>query len=111
MPEFRASSPPGLRKPSSANSKGGGSKRGKKGEEECELLRQHKEIHDGMDEFAEYLRRCKSRECELELGVLKEKMDSWGEVLFKHLDQEVEELGAEKMRRYWTVAEMRAFPI
>lgn len=75
------------------------------------MLRQHKEIHDGMDEFAEYLRRCKSGECELELGVLKEKMDSWGEVLFKHLDQEVEELGAEKMRRYWTVAEMRAFPI
>jgi hypothetical protein len=64
-----------------------------------------------MDEFEAYLRRCKTGECELSLSVLKEKMDSWGEVLLKHLDQEVEALSAERMRRYWTVSEMRAIPI
>jgi len=104
MPEFRSSLPPShFRK---GNSKGGKSKG-----EQCELIRQHQLIHEGMEEFVEYLERCKRKECELELGVLKEKMDSWGEVLMKHLDQEVRDLGAEKMRRYWTVEEMRGFPI
>jgi hypothetical protein len=107
MPEFRSASPPS----SSSSKSGSGSKSKRKGGEDCELLRQHKAIHEGMDEFADYLRRCKARECEFELGVLKEKMDSWGEVLFKHLDQEVRDLGAENMRRHWTLAEMRAIPM
>ncbi|KAK4043303.1 hypothetical protein C8A01DRAFT_43792 [Parachaetomium inaequale] len=102
MPEFRATSlPAGL----------GKGKGKKKKQEECELLRQHQAIHEGMDEMADYLRRCKDRECELELGVLKTKMDSWGDVLLKHLDQEVRDLGAEKMRRYFTLQEMKAIPI
>jgi len=72
----------------------------------AELLQQHRQIHAGMDVFEDYLRRCKNRETELELAVLKEKMDSWGEVLWKHLDQEVETLGAENMRKYWTLSEV-----
>ena len=104
MPEFRATSPP-------AGLTGGKGKGKKKKQEECELLRQHQAIHEGMDEMADYLRRCKDRECELEMGVLKTKMDSWGEVLLKHLDQEVRDLGAEKMRRYFTLQEMKAIPI
>ena len=104
MAEFRATAPPpGLKRGS------GGKKKGR--EEACELLRQHKVIHDGMDEMADYLRRCKSGECEFEMGVLKEKLDACGEMLLRHLDEEVRDLGAEKMRRYWTVAEMKAFPI
>ncbi len=31
----------------------------------------------------------------------------WGDVLWKHLDQEVKTLGAESMRKYWTLADMR----
>lgn len=104
MPEFRATAPP------ASLTKWGG-KRGKGKKEECELLRQHKLIHEGMDGMAEYLRRCKAGECELELGVLKEKVDSWGGVLLEHLDQEVRDLGAEKMRRVWTVQEMKSFPM
>ncbi|KAK4237287.1 hypothetical protein C8A03DRAFT_16170 [Achaetomium macrosporum] len=100
MPEFRASSPPGGR------GKGKESR-----QEDCELIRQHKLIHDGMDQMAGYLRRCKNRECELELSVLKEKIDPWGDVLLKHLDQEVRDLGAENMRKHWTLQEMRAIPI
>ncbi|GJC80752.1 hypothetical protein ColLi_03590 [Colletotrichum liriopes] len=77
----------------------------------AELLRQHKEIHKGLDGFEEYLHRCRSRETELELSVLKEKMDSWGGVLWTHLDQEVVTLGAENMRRYWTMEEVRNMPM
>ncbi|KAL2271938.1 hypothetical protein VTJ83DRAFT_1309 [Remersonia thermophila] len=108
MPEFRATAPPSAGGPASA---GKGKRLKGKGKEECELIRQHREIHDGMDQMAEYLKKCKSKECEFEMGVLKEKMEGWGEVLLKHLDDEVKELGAEKMRRYWTAAEMKSFPI
>ncbi|KAF8421695.1 hypothetical protein EV426DRAFT_637731 [Tirmania nivea] len=36
-------------------------------------------------------------------------MDSWKDVLWTHLDREVEELGAEKMRQYWSIQEMKSF--
>jgi hemerythrin-like domain-containing protein len=77
----------------------------------AELLRQHKAIHDGMDMFEEYLRKCKNGETELDLRTLKMKMDSWGEVLWKHLDQEVQALGAENMRKYWSIEDMRRMPM
>jgi hemerythrin-like domain-containing protein len=100
MPEFRTA-------PSSSKKKGPG----QAGEGAAELLRQHKEIHKGMDQFEEYLNQCRSGERELVLAELKERMDSWGEVLWKHLDQEVKTLGAENMRRYWTVQEMKRMPM
>lgn len=83
----------------------------KAGKNAAELLRQHHEIHKGMDVFEDYLNKCRSGETELELKVLKEKMDSWGEVLWTHLDQEVKTLAAENMRKYWSLEEMRRMPM
>ncbi|KAF7904115.1 hypothetical protein EAF00_001449 [Botryotinia globosa] len=81
------------------------------GKNAAELLRQHREIHKGMDVMQEYLEKCRDGETELSLRVLGEKMDGFGEVLWKHLDQEVETLGAENMRRYWSKEEMRRLPM
>jgi hemerythrin-like domain-containing protein len=83
----------------------------KAGANAAELLRQHQAIHRGLDGLEEYLKKCKSGEIELDLKILKSKMDTWGEVLWKHLDQEVKTLGAENMRRYWTLEEMRRMPM
>lgn len=83
----------------------------KTGKNAAELLRQHREIHKGMDQFEEYLNSVRSGEADFSLKVLKGKMDSWGKVLWTHLDQEVETLGAENMRRYWTKEEMRKMPM
>lgn len=82
-----------------------------KGKKAAELLQQHKDIHHGMDEMEGYLRRCKNKEVDFELGVLKGKMDSWGEVLWKHLDQEVRTLGAENVRKYFSIEEVRRIPM
>jgi len=38
-------------------------------------------------------------------------MESWGEVLWTHLDQEVETLGANNMRKYWTKEEIARIPM
>lgn len=78
---------------------------------ELELLSQHKEIHKGLEKFEAYLEECQSGEKELRLGELKTIMDGFGDVLWKHLDQEVEELGAENMRKYWSLEEMRRMPM
>ncbi|KAL6364907.1 hypothetical protein LRP88_00880 [Fusarium phalaenopsidis] len=77
----------------------------------AELLRQHKQIHAGLDVFAEYLRQCRAGEVDFEMDVLKGKMEGWGEVLWKHLDEEVKTLGAENMRRYWTKEEIMRLPM
>lgn len=72
-----------------------------------ELLAQHRKIHEGLDKYAAYLKECKSGERELVLRELKELMETFGEVLWRHLEDEVVELGAENMRKYWTLADMK----
>ncbi|KAL4811058.1 hypothetical protein BDV18DRAFT_155668 [Aspergillus unguis] len=82
-----------------------------KGKGAAELLRQHREIHKGLEGFREYLEQCARGEEDLRLSVLLEKMEGWREVLWGHLDQEVRTLGAENMRLYWTKEEMGRIPM
>ncbi|RYC59286.1 hypothetical protein CHU98_g6942 [Xylaria longipes] len=102
MPEFRTGKERDLDLPPSSSE---GEK--KKKREAAELLRQHVEIHHGMDGLRVYLRACLSGETELSMSALKAQLDTWGAVLWTHLDQEVKTLGAENMRRYWSLDEMR----
>ena len=95
MPEFRPAP------------KGKGSKSGASTAVAEELLNQHKQIHAGMDVFEAYLEQCYAGKEELDLATLKAKMDTWGEVLWKHLDQEVKTLGAENVRKYYTLDEIK----
>ncbi len=105
MPEFRS----GVKGNGKGKGKGEGEGEGEGGA--AELLRQHKEIHRGLDTLQEYLRQCKGGQTELDMAVLRTKMEAWGSVLWTHLDQEVETLGAENMRKYWTVEEIRRIPM
>jgi hemerythrin-like domain-containing protein len=67
----------------------------------------HKQIHAGLVKLEDYLHTCRSGEKELRLSELKEVMNSFGDVLWTHLDEEVEQLKAENMRKFWTRAEMK----
>lgn len=96
MPEFQ---PPTKKKSGAATSKSSA--------KAAQLIQQHREIHEGMDAFEEYVRRCRNGETELEMTALKAQMDSWGKVLWQHLNEEVAALGAENMRKYWSLEEMR----
>jgi len=78
---------------------------------ELELLTQHKQIHNGLEKFEEYLAQCRTGEKDLRFGELKACMDLFGEVLWTHLDQEVHELRAENMRKFWSPEEMRRLPM
>lgn len=72
---------------------------------------QHKEIHVGLVKLQEYLEEVRSGEKELNLKELKVIMDSFGKVLWEHLNDEVEQLGAENMRTFWSEDEMRRMPM
>lgn len=76
-----------------------------------ELLTQHKGIHEGLDKFEAYVKDCKSGERELRMEEMKEVMDSFGKVLWQHLDDEVKALRAENMRLYWSKEEMMRLPM
>ena len=78
---------------------------------ELHLLTQHKQIHKGLDKLEEYVGQCRSGEKELRLGEMKEVMETFGKVLWEHLDAEVKELRAENMRKYWSLEEMRRLPM
>ncbi|KAG9202966.1 hypothetical protein G6514_003747 [Epicoccum nigrum] len=78
---------------------------------ELELLTQHKQIHKGLDKLTKYLEECSTGERELRLPELKEILDGFGKVLWQHLDDEVKELGAENMRKYWSKEEVMRMPM
>lgn len=78
---------------------------------ELDLLTQHKQIHAGLDKFEAYLEACRRGETELRLEEAKSLMDAFGDVLWAHLEDEVKALGAENMRRFWTLQEMERMPM
>ena len=74
------------------------------------MVRQHREIHRGVARMREYLGAREKDGSDVEWEALAAIMNSFGEVLWTHLDEEVKELGAEKMR-VWTLAEMDRMPM
>ncbi|GIC93197.1 hemerythrin domain-containing protein [Aspergillus udagawae] len=78
---------------------------------ELALLSQHRQIHKGLEKLEAYLTKCRSGEVDLQREEIKRLMDGFGEVLWKHLDEEVRTLGAENMRRYWSLQEMARLPM
>jgi hypothetical protein len=64
-----------------------------------EHLKQHEEIHKGLDEYVAYIKKCQKDRKEWDSDKMRSIMDSFREILFKHLDHEVESLKAENMKK------------
>lgn len=71
---------------------------------------QHRTIHKGLGVLLEYLSDCKSGRQELRRSDIRNIMDSFESILWTHLNDEVEALGADNMKKYWTKEEMNSFP-
>lgn len=108
---------------------------------ELELLTQHKEIHKGLDKFEAYVDDCKAGKKDLRMEEMyvtspfhppptplinaicaqsnmlislfhrKTILDSFGDVLWAHLSDEVEQLSVENMRKCWSVEEVKRLPM
>ncbi|KAF2761736.1 hypothetical protein EJ05DRAFT_183439 [Pseudovirgaria hyperparasitica] len=76
-----------------------------------EIYAQHREIHTGLDTLHEYLKAwAREEKIEVDLVEIKRQMDGFGEVLWRHMDEEVQMLKAENMMLYWTKEEMEGLP-
>lgn len=71
---------------------------------------QHKEMHKGLDVLQPYLIDCKAGVQDFRRDRVRSIMDSFATVLWNHMDEEVRELEAESMSKYWTLDEMKRMP-
>ena len=74
-------------------------------------LQQHRQIHEGLDTYVDYLKACLRDQSKFDSGKLRGNMDSWRMVLFQHLDEEVDSLHPDNMKKYWTREEAERFMI
>ena len=73
--------------------------------------KQHRQIHAGLDILHAYVKTWLAEEKrEVDWEEIRGLMDSFGPILWKHMDEEVETLGAANMRLYWDLGEMRELP-
>lgn len=77
------------------------------------LAEQHELIHDGLVRMRGYLNRCeRADEGEgLDRSEVRRFMEGFEQVLWEHLDGEVAVLDGENMRRFWSLDEVRRFPM
>ncbi|OOF97621.1 hypothetical protein ASPCADRAFT_206404 [Aspergillus carbonarius ITEM 5010] len=70
------------------------------------LINQHKAIHKGLDNLESYAQNCLQGATDFQWCEVKDILDQFGPTLWEHLDEEVQELGAEKLRQYWSKEEI-----
>lgn len=71
---------------------------------------QHAELHKGLDVMQAYVHGVHRGEYPLRREGLRRIMDSFGDLLWSHMDEEVVELGAENMSRFWSKDEVARLP-
>jgi len=66
----------------------------------------HAAIHEGLDRLAALTKGVREDPTSYSPEKIRECLDSFRDVLMRHLDEEVEDLGAENMKKYWTLQEV-----
>ena len=66
----------------------------------------------GLERYEQFLKDSLADPSKHNAGALRGIMDGFREVLFRHLDEEVHDLGGESMRAAgWTLNELKAIPM
>ncbi|KIY73083.1 hypothetical protein CYLTODRAFT_387548 [Cylindrobasidium torrendii FP15055 ss-10] len=76
-----------------------------------EHLKSHEGIHDGLEKLKTLLHKWKLDPKSYSPEEMRGCLDGFREVLFRHLDDEVKDLGAENMKKYWTLDEVARIPM
>jgi len=71
----------------------------------------HRGIHEGLDRLEQLVRGWKSAPSTYSPVEMKECLDSFRDVLFHHLDEEVEDLKGENIRKYLTLDDLENLPL
>ncbi|PCH43647.1 hypothetical protein WOLCODRAFT_132876 [Wolfiporia cocos MD-104 SS10] len=71
----------------------------------------HEQIHHGLDKLSALLAKWTVSPSTYNPSEMRACLDDWREVLFMHLDQEVDDLLGENMKKYWKLEEMDSMPL
>ncbi|EJD02598.1 uncharacterized protein FOMMEDRAFT_19894 [Fomitiporia mediterranea MF3/22] len=71
----------------------------------------HEGIHDGLVKLGAITREFRENPTSYSPERMRECLDSFRDVLMKHLDEEVEDLRGENLKKYWTLEELDKIPI
>ncbi|KAL5485498.1 hypothetical protein ACEPAI_8140 [Sanghuangporus weigelae] len=71
----------------------------------------HEGIHDGLVRLSTLIREFREEPSTYSPQRMRECFDSFKDVLMRHLDEEVEDLRGENMKKYWTLEELDKIPI
>ncbi|KAE9411440.1 hypothetical protein BT96DRAFT_870148 [Gymnopus androsaceus JB14] len=88
-----------------------------KSAEDAAHIASHRGIHEGLDKLKALVSRFKVEPSSYSPTEMRACLDSFREVLFTHLDQEVEDLRGENLKKYFTLggsrklSDMRCIPI
>jgi len=80
--------------------------------ESGEHLKSHKAIHEGLEKYDAFIKKALAETSAYNAVELRQILDSFREVLFRHLDEEVRDIGADSMKKAgWTLEELRQIPM
>ncbi|KZT72080.1 hypothetical protein DAEQUDRAFT_723246 [Daedalea quercina L-15889] len=79
--------------------------------EDDKHIKAHHAIHEGLEKLDVLISKWSKDTKTYSPAEMKGCLDSWREVLFEHLDQEVQDLGAENMKKYWKLEELDQIPM
>lgn len=65
----------------------------------------HHAIHEGLDQLGALLDKWRAEPAAYAPQEMRACLDGWRGVLFRHLDEEVQDLSGENMRKYWSMEE------
>ncbi|KAI0093066.1 hypothetical protein BDY19DRAFT_406229 [Irpex rosettiformis] len=74
-------------------------------------IKSHHGIHEGLDKLGILLEKYVADPTTYSPAEIRTCLDSWREVLFNHLDEEVEDLSATNMKKYWKLEELDMIPM
>ncbi|TBU45900.1 hypothetical protein BD309DRAFT_955141 [Dichomitus squalens] len=74
-------------------------------------LKSHQAIHHGVEALQKLVRKWQDEPSTYDPKAMRDCLDSWREVLFNHLDQEVKDLSGENMKKYWTLEELEQLQV
>ncbi|KII92571.1 hypothetical protein PLICRDRAFT_37340 [Plicaturopsis crispa FD-325 SS-3] len=76
-----------------------------------EHIKSHKAIHEGLDKLSALIDKWSKEPSAYSPKEMRECLDSFRDVLFRHLDEEVEDLSGENMKKYWKLEEVERIAI
>jgi len=74
-------------------------------------IRSHRAIHKGLDDLDTLVKKWTTELTSYSPTEMRACLDSFREVLFNHLDEEVDDLKGDNMKKYWTLEEVDRIPI